>query len=157
MSQYKNKFKSIRVKLFLTLCVVVIIIIAFLIITNNFVLETFYLYSKQKNLMLLYDKSNEVSPVSSCSGVISSILQFRAVKLVSPVICSIPDKSSGSWSFSIATSSDVTAAMSASVIWESLFPIAVLTASASRGSLKYIKLLFPYIETVKLNVLSEFV
>lgn len=59
MSQYKNKFKSIRVKLFLTLCVVVIIIIAFLIITNNFVLETFYLYSKQKNLMLLYDKIND--------------------------------------------------------------------------------------------------
>ena len=59
MGQYKNKFKSIRVKLFLTLCVVVIIIIAFLIITNNFVLETFYLYSKQKNLMLLYDKIND--------------------------------------------------------------------------------------------------
>ena len=59
MSQYKNKFKSIRVKLFLTLCVVVIIIIAFLIITNIFVLETFYLYSKQKNLMLLYDKIND--------------------------------------------------------------------------------------------------
>ena len=59
MSQYKNKFKSIRVKLFLTLCIVVIIIIAFLIITNNFVLETFYLYSKQKNLMLLYDKIND--------------------------------------------------------------------------------------------------
>ncbi len=59
MSHYKNKFKSIRVKLFLTLCVVVIIIIAFLIITNNFVLETFYLYSKQKNLVVLYNKIND--------------------------------------------------------------------------------------------------
>ncbi len=59
MSNSKNKFKSIRVKLFLTLCVVVVIIIAFLILTNNFVLETFYLYSKQKNLVILYNKIND--------------------------------------------------------------------------------------------------
>lgn len=58
MGQVKNKFKSIRVKLFLTLCIVVVIIMAFLIITNNFVLETFYLYSKQKNLMSVYNEIN---------------------------------------------------------------------------------------------------
>lgn len=58
MEKLKNKLKSIRVKLFLTLCVVVIIIIVFLIITNNFVLETFYLYSKQKNLIGLYNTIN---------------------------------------------------------------------------------------------------
>ncbi len=59
MKKVKSKFKSIRVKLFLTLCVVVIIIIAFLILTNNFVLETFYLYSKQKNLINAYNQINE--------------------------------------------------------------------------------------------------
>lgn len=58
MDQVKNKFKSIRVKLFLTLCIAVIIIIIFLILTNNFVLETFYLYSKQKNLITVYNKIN---------------------------------------------------------------------------------------------------
>ena len=58
MSQVRNKFKSIRVKLFLTLCVAVIIIIAFLILTNNFVLESFYLYSTQKNLISTYYKIN---------------------------------------------------------------------------------------------------
>ena len=58
MSQVRNKFKSIRVKLFLTLCVAVIIIIAFLILTNNFVLESFYLYSTQKNLIATYYKIN---------------------------------------------------------------------------------------------------
>lgn len=58
MENLKNKFKSIRVKLFLTLCIVVIIIIAFLIVTNNFVLETFYLYSKQKNLISVYNRIN---------------------------------------------------------------------------------------------------
>lgn len=58
MDQIKNKFKSIRVKLFLTLCIAVIIIIIFLILTNNVVLETFYLYSKQKNLITVYNKIN---------------------------------------------------------------------------------------------------
>ena len=58
MENIKNKFKSIRIKLFLTLCIAVIIIIVFLILTNNFVLETFYLYSKQKNLISVYSKIN---------------------------------------------------------------------------------------------------
>lgn len=58
MDNLKNKFKSIRIKLFLTLCIAVFIIIAFLILTNNFVLETFYLYSKQKNLISVYNKIN---------------------------------------------------------------------------------------------------
>ncbi len=58
MEQIKNKFKSIRIKLFCTLCIVVIIIIAFLIVTNNFVLESFYLYTKTKNLISIYDKIN---------------------------------------------------------------------------------------------------
>lgn len=58
MKQIKNKFKSIRIKLFLTLCIVVVIIIAFLIITNNFVLESFYLYTKTKNLISIYDRVN---------------------------------------------------------------------------------------------------
>lgn len=58
MENLKNKLKSIRVKLFLTLCVVVIIIIVFLILTNNIVLETFYLYTKQKNLQEVCDRIN---------------------------------------------------------------------------------------------------
>lgn len=58
MEQIKNKFKSVRIKLFFTLCIAVIIIIVFLILTNNFVLETFYLHSKQKNLISVYNKIN---------------------------------------------------------------------------------------------------
>ena len=58
MEQVKEKFKSIRVKLFLTLCIVVIIIIAFLILTNNFVLESFYLYTKMKTLNSIYERIN---------------------------------------------------------------------------------------------------
>lgn len=58
MNTIKDKLKSIRVRLFLTLCLSVIIIIVFLILINNFVLETFYLYSKQKNLMAVYERIN---------------------------------------------------------------------------------------------------
>lgn len=58
MENIKEKFKSIRIKLFLTLCVVVIIIIAFLILTNNIVLESFYLHSKTQNLIAIYERIN---------------------------------------------------------------------------------------------------
>ena len=58
MENIKERFKSIRIKLFLTLCIVVIIIIAFLILTNNVVLESFYLYTKTKNLISIYNKIN---------------------------------------------------------------------------------------------------
>ena len=43
----KNFWKTVRVKLFLTLCVVIGMIIAFFIIINNAVLETVYYYSKK--------------------------------------------------------------------------------------------------------------
>lgn len=59
MAQLKEKMKSVRAKLFFTLCIVVVIIIAFLIIANNFVLETFYLYSKQQNLISVYNTIND--------------------------------------------------------------------------------------------------
>ncbi len=53
-----TKLKSIRTKLFLTLVVVVIVIIIFLIALNNFVLETFYLFSKQRTLINTYKTIN---------------------------------------------------------------------------------------------------
>lgn len=53
------KSKSIRIKIFLTLVAVILTIVAFLIVANNFILETFYLYSKQKVLIDTYEKINE--------------------------------------------------------------------------------------------------
>ena len=52
------KIKSIRVRLFLSLCVVVCLIITFLIIVNNVILESFYLYSKINNLEGVYNQIN---------------------------------------------------------------------------------------------------
>ena len=53
-----KKIKSIQERLFLSLCVVVAIIIAFLIIVNNFILESFYLYSKINTLKSVYEQIN---------------------------------------------------------------------------------------------------
>lgn len=53
-----KKIKSIQERLFLSLCVVVAIIIAFLIIVNNFILESFYLYSKINTLQSVYEQIN---------------------------------------------------------------------------------------------------
>lgn len=50
--------KSIRMKLFATLTVVVFIIVFLLIFINSVVLETYYLYSKVNTLLTVYSKVN---------------------------------------------------------------------------------------------------
>ena len=55
----KEMLKSVKVKLFLTLCVTVLCIIFFLIILDSFALEKFYLYSKQNTLKDVYGELNE--------------------------------------------------------------------------------------------------
>lgn len=58
MKKIRERLKSVRVRLFLTLCTVIIIVILFLILVNNIVLETFYLYSKTNTIKSLYEKIN---------------------------------------------------------------------------------------------------
>ena len=58
MGRVKRRLNSIRVKLFLTLCIVVLVIILFLILVNNFIFEPFYLYSKQNTLLSVYNNLN---------------------------------------------------------------------------------------------------
>ena len=52
-------FQSIRMKLFLSLCVIVLLIVSSLILLNNFVLEKFYLYNKKQNLKSAYNIINQ--------------------------------------------------------------------------------------------------
>ncbi len=59
MDKIKKAIKSVRVKLFLTLSLVILLIIVFLILVNNFVFGQFYLYSKTKELKLVYKTVNE--------------------------------------------------------------------------------------------------
>ena len=58
MSKIRNALKSVRVKLFMTLSLVILLIILFLIIVNNFVFGQFYIYSKTKSLISVYDLVN---------------------------------------------------------------------------------------------------
>ena len=54
-----NTFKSIRFRLFGTLCISIVLIIFCLIIINNVVLESFYLYSKTNTAADLCEKLND--------------------------------------------------------------------------------------------------
>ena len=54
----QNIFESVRVKLFLTLSLIILGIITFLILVNNFVFGQFYLYSKTKTLKSVYESVN---------------------------------------------------------------------------------------------------
>lgn len=58
MSKLSKAMRSIRVKLFLTLCVVITLIILSLIILNNVVLEKYYLYNKTKVIKQVYEQIN---------------------------------------------------------------------------------------------------
>lgn len=59
MSKKQNLLKSVRVKLFMTLSLVILLIIIFLILVNNFVLGRFYLYSKRQTLKSVYRTVND--------------------------------------------------------------------------------------------------
>ena len=58
MNKLKEKLKSVRVRLFLTLCFVVVVIILFLILINNIVLESYYMYSKENTLKTVCSRIN---------------------------------------------------------------------------------------------------
>ena len=58
MDKLKKLIKSVRIKLFVTLSMVILLIIAFLVLVNNFVFGQFYLYSKTKALKSVYKMVN---------------------------------------------------------------------------------------------------
>ena len=58
MAKTKNYFRSVRFKLFLTMCVVIAVIVLCLVAINSVVLESFYLYSKTNTVIEVYNKIN---------------------------------------------------------------------------------------------------
>ena len=58
MEKFKDKIKSVRFRLFYTMCAVIIIIVGCLIAANNLVLENFYLHSKTESVKEVYQKIN---------------------------------------------------------------------------------------------------
>ena len=59
MNKKQNPLKSVRVKLFATISIVIVSIIVFLIVVNNFVLGQFYLYSKRQTIKSVYQTVND--------------------------------------------------------------------------------------------------
>lgn len=58
MAKTKSNFKSVRFKLFFTMCVVIAVIVLCLVAINSVVLKSFYLYSKINSLKSVYSKIN---------------------------------------------------------------------------------------------------
>ncbi len=56
MAKIKKKLKSVRFKLFMTMCIVITFIVLCLIIANSVVLETFYLYAKTGTVRKVYQQ-----------------------------------------------------------------------------------------------------
>ena len=59
MKERKSPLSSVRIRLFITLSAVILLIILFLVLVNNFVFGQFYLYSKRKALISVYQTINE--------------------------------------------------------------------------------------------------
>ena len=58
MEKLKKHFKSVRFKLFFTICILIAVIVLCLVMINSIVLESFYLYSKTKTIKDVYNKIN---------------------------------------------------------------------------------------------------
>ena len=69
MEKIKEKLKSVRFKLFSTMCIVITIIVTCLIAANNLVLETFYLYSKTENVKQVYQKINNYYKYNTSTNI----------------------------------------------------------------------------------------
>ena len=80
MKKINKKYNSIRFKLFITLAISVVVIILFLIVLNNIVLESFYLYTKQGALVDIFDEVNKAYNTNQSEKVITNILSNYAAK-----------------------------------------------------------------------------
>ena len=58
MNKKHKHLKSVRVKLFITLSCIIVLIILFLILVNNFVFGQFYLYNRRQALKSVYEMVN---------------------------------------------------------------------------------------------------
>ena len=80
MDKIKEKLKSIRFKLFLVMCIVIIFIILCLIWVNSVFLETFYMYSKTNTVRAVYARINEYYSSNSANIDLDEELKNIAFK-----------------------------------------------------------------------------
>ena len=80
MGKLRKAFNAIRVKLFFTISFVILLIIAFLVIVNNFVFGTFYTYKKTDALRSVYTIVNDYYNNSDSKENMENELEKIAVK-----------------------------------------------------------------------------
>ena len=80
MKKKVKNYKSVKMKLFLSLSIVIIAIITCLIILNNVIFETFYLHTKQETLKTVYKQINEYYNSNESTEIIESELEKIAIK-----------------------------------------------------------------------------
>ena len=80
LNKIKDVLSSVKVKLFLTLSITVLLIILFLIIVNNFALEKFYLYKKQNTLKSVYESLNDYYKTPEQNNDIQTELEKLSIK-----------------------------------------------------------------------------
>ncbi len=80
MNRKIQKPKSVRAKLFLSLCIVIVLTIIFLIIINNIVLETFYIYNKKDVEKNLYEQLNEMYNNNEDPELIREFIKEQSTK-----------------------------------------------------------------------------
>ena len=75
MAKIKSNFKSVRFKLFFTMCLVIALIVLCLVVINSVVLRSFYLYSKIDSLKNVYAKINNYYNSNSTSSSLDEELR----------------------------------------------------------------------------------
>ena len=77
-----KKFKSLRARLFFTLCIVVFVIIMFFIIVNNIVLSTFFYYSKINDIRNVYEQISQLDLGKDNEKVLEEICLENSFNIV---------------------------------------------------------------------------
>ena len=59
MEKLKEKIKSVRFRLFIVLCIVIMFLVICLVVINSLVLGNFYMYSKTNTIKEVYTMIND--------------------------------------------------------------------------------------------------
>ncbi len=79
-SNIKDKFKSVRFKLFTVICILTMVIISVIVLINNLALETFYTYSKTETAKKISSEINNYYNNGGWTNNINSVLREIEIK-----------------------------------------------------------------------------
>ena len=80
MNKLREKFKSIRVRLFATISFAIIIVVLLLLLINSILLESFYSYNKRKSIINIYEQINSYYNNANNDNDFEEELKFKALK-----------------------------------------------------------------------------